>query len=217
MRRVLASAVLGVGLVLAGSAVAAQQPVVVANFSFDDASPGDDTVVVNVGDQIKFVFPEAIQHSATVDGLFDSEPQSGGETWTTKTLTKPGTYTLYCTVHKASRHSATLLVRGSTTSPPPKPSPTKTATATSGPTAAATASPSASTAPTASTTAAASGSPTASPSGDVTPSADASAGAQDVATTPAGGSGGSSRLPLVLLSVVLAAAAVYTVIRARRG
>jgi plastocyanin len=108
---------------VAAPAVAATRTVRVGSFYFDDSTPGDGRVEVDAGDKITFTFPESTKHSAKVDKLFDSHERANGQTFTTTSLTHPGTYLLYCTVHGAQTHSATLVIRAAGTSPSPSPSP----------------------------------------------------------------------------------------------
>ena len=127
-----AGALVVAGVLLAAPAQAADVGVRVGSFYFEDASAGDGRVVVEAGDRLAFTFEGGSTHSATVDGLFDSGRRSSGETYVTSALMRPGTYTLYCTVHGAQQHGATLQVRGSASaapspsraaSPSPSPSP----------------------------------------------------------------------------------------------
>lgn len=111
----------GLGL-LATPALSATQGVRVGSFYFEDASAGDGRVVIDQGDRITFTFEGGAQHTATVDGQFDSGARSDGQTYTTSALTRAGTFTLFCRVHGASRHSTSLVVRA-TSSPAPSPSP----------------------------------------------------------------------------------------------
>ncbi|MEO6204003.1 MAG: hypothetical protein ABIO67_01265 [Mycobacteriales bacterium] len=120
-RLLVAAGATALGLALATPAGGALSGVRVGSFYFEDASAGDGKIVVNEGDQITFAFQGNAQHSATVDGLFDSGRKSSPQTYTTGALSRPGTYTLYCTVHGASRHSSTLIVRATATPPPPPP------------------------------------------------------------------------------------------------
>jgi len=168
MRRTLLGLVLlALGLGLASPAVAAVRSVTVDSFFFEDDSRGDGRVVVDEGDRISFSFQGNNQHSATVDGLFDSGVKQGGQTFTTGALTRPGTYTLYCTVHGARQHGSTLIVRTAAAPPPsasaqpssakPTPAPTRTL-----------ASPRASTSPTGSTRTAVATAPRVSPAANPT-------------------------------------------------
>jgi plastocyanin len=107
-------------VLLATPAVGATQGVRVGSFYFEDDSAGDGRVVVDQGDRIRFTFEGGAQHTATVDGLFDSDARSSGQTYTTAALTRAGTYTLFCRIHGASRHGTTLVVRA-TAAPSPTP------------------------------------------------------------------------------------------------
>lgn len=118
--------VLGLGLV--SPAVAATRTVTVDSFFFEDDSRGDGRIVVDQGDKTSFQFQGNNQHSATVDGLFDSGVKQGGQSFTTGALTRAGTYVLYCSVHGPRQHGSTLIVRagaGQPSSPAPKPSSAK--------------------------------------------------------------------------------------------
>src|SRR5687767_15259982 len=124
MRRRAAGAIALTGLLVATPALAADVGVRVGSFYFDDSSAGDGRVVVDAGDRIVFAFEGNNTHTATVDGLFDSGPRDGGQSYTTSALMRPGSYTLYCSVHGARQHGATLQVRGRASAAP---SPTRAA------------------------------------------------------------------------------------------
>jgi plastocyanin len=109
-------------LALPASAAAANWNVDVGSYYYRDPSPSDGRVVVNKGDHITFRFEGDTQHTATVDGQFSSGVRSPGDTYVTSALTRAGTFTLYCEVHGASRHSTVLVVR-ETSAPSPSPSP----------------------------------------------------------------------------------------------
>lgn len=117
---------------LTGSvALASQVSVAVGSFYFEDSTVGDGKIVVNQGDRITFVFQGNAQHTATVNGMFDSQRKGGGDTYTTGTLTTAGTFSLYCGVHGAARHSSTLIIKSTSTAsatPAPQPSATNAAT-----------------------------------------------------------------------------------------
>jgi plastocyanin len=146
--KVRATALAVAGLALAGAASlalpahAATRDVHVGSYYFEDASKGDGRVVVDQGDRITFTWDEpAPPHTATVDGMFDSGEHVTPQTYTTSRLTKPGTYTLYCRVHGAARHHASLVVRGKGSATPtpspstrPSPSPSRTASPAASPT-----------------------------------------------------------------------------------
>ena len=183
-------------VVVALPAAAVTRGVRVGSFYFEDSSSGDGQVVVAQGDRITFSFEDS-QHTATVDGMFDSGVKGSGESYTTGTLTRPGTFTLYCQVHGATRHGTTLVIRAtaspspSPTSAQPSPSPTK-AKPSPTPTRSPSARPSPSATPTPrptpspSPTPSATRSPSPSPSATPTPSATAAA----LSTSPA-----ASRVP----------------------
>lgn len=126
MRRTLGLAAFASGalILMAAPALAGLDSVSVGSFYYEDGSTGDGTITAKVGDQLKFVFSGKVQHSATVNGQFDSGVKKPGTTWTTGALMKAGTFTLYCSVHGVSRHSTTLVVTGTSVAPSPTPSPT---------------------------------------------------------------------------------------------
>ncbi|MBK5305152.1 MAG: hypothetical protein JJD92_00535 [Frankiaceae bacterium] len=120
--------VLATAGVLALPAAAADVGVRVGSFYFEDTSTGDGRVVADQGDRLVFRFEEG-QHTATVDGYFDSGMRGSGATYATPALSRAGTFTLYCQVHGATQHVATLTIRA-TTAPSPsqttaQPSPTR--------------------------------------------------------------------------------------------
>ena len=122
-RTAVVATALGVGAAWVVPSSAATQGVRVGSFYFEDASAGDGRVVVDAGDRITFTFEGQSQHTATVDGVFDSGRRSAPQTYTTSALTRAGTYTLYCAVHGAANHGTSLVVRGTAASPSPSPSP----------------------------------------------------------------------------------------------
>ena len=131
--RPLGAALLAVLLI--GSAVptrAATRDVRVGTCFYEDATPGDGEVAIDAGDSITFRFPETNEHTATVNGMFDSGSRANDQTYTTAALTRPGRYTLYCSIHSSATHSATLVIRSRATSAPsptrPAPAPSRSTT-----------------------------------------------------------------------------------------
>jgi plastocyanin len=120
----------GVAAVVLGLAVspalAATREVQVGSFFFEDATMGDGEITVATGDRITFRFQSGQgNHTAQVDGQFNSGNKEAGETFTTSPLLMAGTFTLYCTYHRSSGHVTRLVVGGQapTASPTPKPPP----------------------------------------------------------------------------------------------
>jgi plastocyanin len=183
-----AAAALGLLAVLTAAslpAAAVTRGVRVGSYYFEDSSAGDGQVVVSQGDGITFTFEGDTQHTATVDGMFDSAVKNPGQTYTTGALMRPGTFTLYCQFHGAARHSTILVIRQAAS---PSPSPTKarpspSRTAAPAPARSATTKPSRT--PSSSPRAtAASPSPSRSPSPSASPSSTPSASASPVVTSP---------------------------------
>lgn len=127
---------------LAGVVYGATRTVHVGTYYFDDATPGDGKVVAAVGDRISFVFDDSKSHSANVDALgIASGPLGQGQVYTTPVLRRPGTFQLYCQLHRSRGHVATLVVTGTAATPAPTPAPTPVPTASAAATAAPTAAP----------------------------------------------------------------------------
>lgn len=162
-------------LVVAGPVAAALREVRVGNFYYDDATPGDGTVEIDQGDQLRFTVLDGgpgTPHTVDIDELgIHSGSLASGETYTTPPIDRPGTYLLYCTPHQNRGHQATLIVRSSST-----------ATTSAPTTAPATTSPPATSAPTTSP----SGSPTTAPPGASTPGGGSTATTDPDATTADG-------------------------------
>jgi plastocyanin len=184
----------GIGVIVAAAALAlpvaaATQGVRVGSFYFEDSTSGDGRVTVDQGDRITFTFEGATQHTATVDGMFNSDVKSGGQTYTTATLTRAGTFTLYCQVHGAAQHATNLVIRPTAapapspttarpspapsraTAPAPTPKPTKSAQAVAPSPSRAGASPTRPSQSASPVSASAPASPTASPSGSASAAA----------------------------------------------
>jgi plastocyanin len=96
--RVRAGLVLAIGgaLALAGSALAAEHTVTIANFDF---SPGSTTIAA--GDTVIWSNDDTTGHTATAgDGTFDTGTIAPGDT-ASVTFAKAGTYAYTCTIHPA--------------------------------------------------------------------------------------------------------------------
>lgn len=105
-----------------GPALAATRTVQVGSFFFEDGTMGDGQITAAVGDRITFQFQNGQgNHTATVDGQFDSGNKNGGTTFTTSPLLVAGTFTLYCNIHGRQQHGARLVVTGDEPTPSPTP------------------------------------------------------------------------------------------------
>ena len=125
-------------LLVAGIATAASSDVRVGNFYFEDASVGDGQIVITEGDQLRFIVDDngaGTQHTVDIDAFgVHSGHLAKGETFTTAPLTMPGTYALYCDLHRKRGHETTLVILpagGTTTTSAP--TATSASTATSAP------------------------------------------------------------------------------------
>jgi plastocyanin len=242
MRSVRRAAVVVVGLTgaLALPAAAADVAVRVGSYYFEDTSAGDGRVLVDQGDRITFRFEEG-QHTATVDGYFDSAVKGEGETYRTPALNRAGTFTLYCQVHGVPRHGTTLTVRASapgpspttarpsssrtaapSTAPSPRPTATRTASPSPRPTPASPRAASGTPAPTPPPTRSPSPAPAAGEPSSVVPSAQALPPAEDgpdAAPSAARDDGAGWLLPLglALIAAGLGAAGVAVAKRGRTG
>lgn len=74
------------------------------NFGYEPSS-----VTIKVGDTVRWVNPTSIQHTATLDGLFDSGPVGQGESFT-YTFETAGTFHYLCSIHGAALQSGTITV-----------------------------------------------------------------------------------------------------------
>ncbi len=83
---------LAAGLLIAGTAVAADGDVTISGFAF---SPG--TVTVSVGDTVTWTNNDGVGHTATGDG-FDTGTISGGAT-ASVTFDTAGTFAYHCSIH----------------------------------------------------------------------------------------------------------------------
>lgn len=106
-------------------AVAAVQSVATGNFYYEDETVGDGKIVINVGDQLRFVVQDGgpgTPHTVEID-FFDvhSGGIASGETYTTKALNTAGTYRLYCKPHQKRGHVTSLVIQGESA---PAPAPT---------------------------------------------------------------------------------------------
>ncbi|MFW2340293.1 MAG: hypothetical protein ACN4GK_09610, partial [Acidimicrobiia bacterium] len=67
------------------------------------------TVTIKVGDTVRWVNPTSIQHTATLEGLFDSGPVGQGGSFT-YTFEETGTFHYLCSIHGAALQSGTIIV-----------------------------------------------------------------------------------------------------------
>lgn len=108
---------LGLGASATAPAHAATRNVVVRNYVFDDATPGDGVVTATVGDVLHFSIEGTAgqKHSINVDELaISSGEKSSGSTFDAL-ATQPGTFSLYCDVkHGSHAHAAQLVVAAPT-------------------------------------------------------------------------------------------------------
>ena len=112
MRKLIVLAlVVGCMGVLASVAMAATRSIKVGD-NYYVRSSGVPTVTVSKGTTVKWSFRGSNPHSVTVSKgprKFNSGVHSGGSY--RKTLTRRGTYTIYCTVHGASDQKMRLVVK----------------------------------------------------------------------------------------------------------
>ena len=109
---------------MAGSVVAADGSVSIANFAF---SPG--TVTIQEGDSVTWTNNDSTPHTATGNG-FDTEAISPGQSSTVPFATA-GNYTYVCSIHP--QMSGTVVVEAAATAPPTEaPTDAPTAAPTSG-------------------------------------------------------------------------------------
>lgn len=114
----------------AGSIAAATVNVHVGSYYFEDATIDDGRVVAKVGDQLRFLIDDSgggnKPHTVVVAELgIDSGALLQGSTFVTPVLDTPGTFTLFCRVHRANfDHFTTLVVTGQAATPKPTPAPT---------------------------------------------------------------------------------------------
>ena len=94
---------------MAGSVVAADESVSIANFAF---SPG--TVTIQEGDSVTWTNDDSTPHTATGNG-FDTETIGPGESSTVPFATA-GTYAYVCSIHP--QMSGTVVVEAAATAPP---------------------------------------------------------------------------------------------------
>jgi plastocyanin len=88
------AAILGLGMVGGGQAMAAGAPVKIANFTFD---PG--TVTVKVGTTVTWVNDDDIPHLVVaVDGKFRSSALDTDNKFS-QTFSTPGTFQYFCALH----------------------------------------------------------------------------------------------------------------------
>ena len=81
--------------IVAGTAQAAEQQVIISDFAF---SP--DTLTIKVGDTVEFVNEDGIPHTGTREGndAFDTEALNQGQSKKI-TFSKAGEYTYNCSIH----------------------------------------------------------------------------------------------------------------------
>jgi plastocyanin len=107
--------------VAAGTVVAADASVTIANFAFDPA-----TVTVNVGDSVTWTNDDGTAHTATAgDGSFDTGNIGGGQS-ATVTFDTAGTFAYVCSIHP--QMAGTVVVEAAAATPEPTPEPTTAAT-----------------------------------------------------------------------------------------
>lgn len=96
--------------------------VYVGSFYFSTASGGPDNIalIVENGDQLRFVAQDN-GHTVEIPDLGISQALSKGQTFTTKALTKAGTFSVYCAPHRNKGHATTLTVRAAAAESPPSP------------------------------------------------------------------------------------------------
>jgi plastocyanin len=135
-RRLVVSALLGLMVVLAWAAIAqaAVSDVRVGNFYFEDGSVGDGQIVITAGDQLRFIVEDSgpgTPHTIDIDAFgVHSGNMAKGETFTTPALTEPGTYALYCSLHRNRGHETTLVILAAPGTTTTTASPTTTTTTT---------------------------------------------------------------------------------------
>jgi plastocyanin len=100
------------GLLLAGTAVAADGDVTIAGFAF---SPG--TVTVSVGDTVTWTNNDNVGHTATGDG-FDTGTIGGGSS-ASVTFDTVGTFAYHCSIHPTM--NGTVVVKAASGGKPTTP------------------------------------------------------------------------------------------------
>lgn len=144
IRRSLAIITLLVLFVSLGALVglAAVIEVKTGSFYYEDSTVGDDRIVAEVGDQLRFVIEDGgkgTPHTVEIPGLgISSGPLATKSVYVTAVLAKPGEYQLFCKPHRKKGHETTLIVTGeplttttaptTTTTTPPATEPTTTTT-----------------------------------------------------------------------------------------
>lgn len=105
--------VIGFGAGAAGPAHAATRNVVVRNYVFDDATPGDGVVTATVGDVLHFSIEGTAgqKHSINVNELAIASGEKASGTTFDALATQAGTFALYCDVkHGSHTHAAQLVI-----------------------------------------------------------------------------------------------------------
>ena len=104
-------ALLALGAVGGGIALAADQPVAISGFSF---SPG--TITVSVGDSVTWTNSDAQAHTATADdSSFDTGAISNGASKSV-TFANAGTFAYHCSIH--TQMTGTVVVEAAAAAPP---------------------------------------------------------------------------------------------------
>lgn len=107
----LIGAMLALGLVGGGIALAADQPVAISGFSF---SPG--SITVSVGDSVTWTNSDAQAHTATADdSSFDTGAISNGASKSV-TFATAGTFAYHCSIH--TQMTGTVVVEAAAAAPP---------------------------------------------------------------------------------------------------
>jgi plastocyanin len=89
-----------------------------------------DTITVKTGDTVTFKNTGKVPHTATADdGSFDFTPLNAGDSKTTPTFTKPGTFGYKCTYHASLGMIGKVIVTGAATGPAAAGSPSASASA----------------------------------------------------------------------------------------
>jgi len=107
------SLLLAAGLLatLAGTASAAGGDVTIAGFAFSPAS-----VTVHVGDTVAWTNSDGVSHTATSTGAFDTGVIASGTT-ASATMTRAGTFTYHCAIHRSMTGTIVVQAASGATSP----------------------------------------------------------------------------------------------------
>jgi plastocyanin len=93
----------------AGTALAAGGNVTIAGFAFAPA-----TLKVHVGDTVTWTNNDSVGHTATSTGAFDTGTIASGST-ATVTMTKAGTLTYHCAIHRSMTGTIVVAAAGAST------------------------------------------------------------------------------------------------------